>query len=62
MRLYFALLFLVALMMPVSSLAASVGIGWIPTWDQGLAEARRTHKPILVVSAAPQCHGVSGIW
>jgi hypothetical protein len=28
----------------------------------GLAEAKRTGKPILFVSAAPHCAGVSGMW
>ncbi len=32
------------------------------TLDQGLAEAKRTGKPILFVSAAPHCAGVSGMW
>jgi hypothetical protein len=38
------------------------GIQWFPTWETGLAEAQRTGKPILLVSAAPHCAGVSGIW
>lgn len=38
------------------------GIQWIGTLDAGLAEARRTNRPILLVSAAPHCHEVSGIW
>ena len=42
--------------------AAPEGIGWIPTWKQGIAEARRTNKPILLLSAAPACGGVSGLW
>ncbi|MEZ4545988.1 MAG: hypothetical protein R3C24_19090 [Cyanobacteriota/Melainabacteria group bacterium] len=42
--------------------ANEAGIGWIPTWKQGIAEANRTKKPILLVSAAPQCGGVPGEW
>jgi hypothetical protein len=38
------------------------GIQWFATWESGLAEANRTGKPILLVSAAPHCAGVSGIW
>lgn len=38
------------------------GIAWIPTWNQGIEEARHTGKPMLVMSAAPQCHNVPGVW
>lgn len=38
------------------------GIQWFATLDSGLQEARRTGKPILLVSAAPHCAGVPGIW
>ncbi len=37
-------------------------IQWYATLDRGLAEANRTGKPILFVSAAPHCAGVSGMW
>lgn len=37
-------------------------IQWFATLDRGLAEAKRTGKPILFVSAAPHCAGVSGMW
>jgi hypothetical protein len=37
-------------------------IQWYATLDRGLAEAKRTGKPILFVSAAPHCAGVSGMW
>ena len=33
------------------------GIAWY-----GLAEAKRTGKPILFITAAPQCRGVPGMW
>ena len=38
------------------------GIAWFGTWKQGAAEARRSGRPILLISAAPHCHSVSGIW
>ncbi len=38
------------------------GIAWFGTWDAALAEAKRTRRPILFMSAAPQCHGVPGVW
>lgn len=41
---------------------APAAIQWYATWDSGLREARRTNRPILLVSAAPHCAGVSGIW
>jgi hypothetical protein len=41
---------------------APAGIQWFATWQSGLNEARRTGRPILLVSAAPHCAGVSGIW
>jgi hypothetical protein len=30
--------------------------------ERGLAEAKRTNKPILFVTGAPHCSGVSGMW
>lgn len=41
---------------------SSGGIQWYATLEHGLAEAKRTGKPILFLSAAPHCGGVSGIW
>ncbi|NCF55775.1 MAG: hypothetical protein GWP41_05860 [Planctomycetia bacterium] len=38
------------------------GIAWYGTWEAAKSEAERTGKPILLLSAAPQCHGVPGIW
>ena len=38
------------------------GIAWFGTWDPGLAEAKRTGRPILLMSAAPFCGGVPGMW
>jgi hypothetical protein len=42
--------------------ARACGIHWFATWEDSKAEAARTGKPILLVSAAPHCAGVSGIW
>jgi hypothetical protein len=40
----------------------AAGIQWFAMLQGGLDEAKRTGKPILLVSAAPHCAGVSGIW
>ena len=37
-------------------------IAWYGTLKSGVAEASRSHRPILLVSGAPHCHGVSGVW
>ena len=37
-------------------------IQWFGTLERGLAEAQRTGKPILLVSGAPHCSGVPGMW
>jgi hypothetical protein len=42
--------------------AESAGIQWYATWESAQREAKRTGRPILLVSAAPHCAGVSGIW
>lgn len=42
--------------------SAADKIAWFGTWKGGLAEAERTGKPILLISAAPQCHNVPGVW
>lgn len=38
------------------------GIAWYGMWENALSEAKRTGKPILLVSGAPHCRGISGIW
>ncbi len=38
------------------------GIAWFGTWVEALAEAKRTNRPILFMSAAPQCQSVPGVW
>ena len=37
-------------------------IAWYGTLRQARDEAKRTGKPILLVSAAPHCHNTPGIW
>ena len=37
-------------------------IAWYGQLSDGLAEAKRSRRPILLVSAAPQCQNVSGMW
>lgn len=41
---------------------ADGGIQWFATLDAGLAEAKRTGKPLLFLSAAPHCGGIPGMW
>ena len=38
------------------------GIAWYVTWETGLAEAKRSNRPIFFMSAAAQCSGVSGVF
>lgn len=42
--------------------AESGGIQWFATLKTARAEAERTGRPILLISGAPHCAGVSGIW
>ncbi len=37
-------------------------IAWYGTWESGLAAAKESGRPILLVSAAPHCHQVPGVW
>ncbi|HET6382084.1 MAG TPA: hypothetical protein VFJ58_01725 [Armatimonadota bacterium] len=46
---------------PVTS-ESTGGIQWFTRLKDGLAEAKRTGKPILYLSAAPSCGGVPGVW
>ena len=43
-------------------LIAAERIAWYSSLKQGLAGAKTTGRPILLISAAPHCHGISGIW
>lgn len=38
------------------------GIAWFGSLDDAKAEAERTGRPILLMSAAPQCSGAPGMW
>ena len=38
------------------------GIAWYGVLSEGLAESKRTGKPVLFITAAPQCGGVPGMW
>ena len=42
--------------------APDTSIQWFTNWETAKKEAERTGRPILLVSAAPHCAGVSGIW
>jgi hypothetical protein len=37
-------------------------IQWFGTLEQGLAEAKRTNRPLLMTAAAPSCRGIAGMW
>ena len=37
-------------------------IAWYGVLKDGLAEAKRTGKPIMFLTAAPQCASISGMW
>lgn len=38
------------------------GIAWIEGWQAAKAEAARSQRPILLMSAAPACGGMPGAW
>ena len=38
------------------------GIAWYTTWETGLAEAKRSNRPIFFMSAATACSGVPGVF
>ena len=37
-------------------------VAWFGRWADAKAEAARTGRPILLMSAAPQCQGKPGVW
>ena len=37
-------------------------IAWFGRWDDAREESERTGRPILLMSAAPQCSGAPGMW
>ncbi|MEO0445309.1 MAG: hypothetical protein AAF191_04455 [Verrucomicrobiota bacterium] len=38
------------------------GIAWYGVLEDGIAESKRSGKPIFFITAAPQCGGVPGMW
>lgn len=42
--------------------AAGGGIQWFGTLERGLAAAKASGRPILLLSAAPHCGGIPGMW
>ncbi|MCP4191531.1 MAG: hypothetical protein GY768_12975 [Planctomycetaceae bacterium] len=46
----------------VSASEVTPRIAWYGTLATARAEAVRTDRPILLVSAAPHCLGVPGVW
>jgi hypothetical protein len=38
------------------------GIAWFGRLEDAAAEAERSGRPILLMSAAPQCSGAPGMW
>ena len=38
------------------------GVAWYTTWTTGLAEAKRSNRPIFFMSAATTCGGVPGVF
>jgi len=51
---------------PASVSASAMGqaprIQWFGTLEQGLAEAKRTNRPLMMTAAAPVCRGIPGKW
>jgi hypothetical protein len=37
-------------------------IAWFGRWNDAREESERTGRPILLMSAAPQCSGTPGMW
>jgi hypothetical protein len=57
----------ITMMLGFASLAAADNnapqrIAWFGTLKSGLEEAKQSGRPVLLISAAPACLGVSGIW
>ena len=44
------------------STAGQARIAWYGSLERAKAEAARSGRPILFLSAAPMCQGVPGIW
>lgn len=50
------------LLLATLAAAAAPKIAWWPNLEQARTEAARTGKPLLVLSAAPHCRNISGMW
>lgn len=37
-------------------------VAWYGIWEDAKAEAERSGRPILLMSAAPRCNDVPGMW
>lgn len=46
----------------VQAVTEEPGIAWYGVLEDARAEAARTGRPILFMSAAPLCTGVPGMW
>ena len=57
-----SLAYLSLLTMGLAQAETAPRIAWWPTVEQGRAEAKRSGKPIFLISAAPQCQNISGVW
>ena len=55
-------LILTLLSLTVFAAADDAKIAWYGTWDLAKTEAKRLNRPILLVSAAPHCRNISGMW
>ncbi len=54
------MILMLSLTVPV--IAQEAKIAWYGTWEDGLAAAKASGRPILLVAAAPHCKQVPGIW
>jgi len=56
-----------ALLVACNSLSAQqpigdAGVAWYTTWATGVAEAKRSNRPIFFMSAATTCSGIPGVF
>lgn len=49
---------------PAAPHAAAVpaGVNWFTDLRAGLAEAKRTGRPVMLLAATPSCGGIPGTW
>lgn len=57
-----ALITALFLLYVTSLVQAEERIAWYATWPEAVAAAKSQGRPILLMAAAVQCHGVSGVW